>query len=68
MTANTSIIQNLIDAGCPETVINSFTLTDDPEAQVRILTLYRREALEQVLAEEKKLQILDYLIHSLKQK
>ena len=61
-------LQNLRDAGCCEQLIQQ--LEDLPSACARICRLkrYRRELLSRVHAEQRRLDTLDYLIHSMQSK
>lgn len=61
-------LQNLRDAGCCEQLIQQ--LEDLPSAGARICRLkrYRRELLSRVHAEQRRLDTLDYLIHSMQNK
>lgn len=58
-------LQNLRDAGCCEQLIQQ--LEDLPSVCARICRLkrYRREQLSRVHAEQRRLDTLDYLIHSM---
>lgn len=60
-----TVIQNLQDAGCGDTVIDCF-LNDYKEGKVRegiqILQKYRWTLLEELHREQQKIDCLDYLI------
>ena len=58
-------LQNLRDAGCCEQLIRE--MEDLPSTCARICRLkrYRRNLLSRVHAEQRRLDILDYLIHSM---
>ena len=60
-----STLQNLRDAGCCEQLIQQ--LDDLPSACARIcrLKLYRRELLDCIHNQQRQLDALDYLIHSM---
>ena len=57
---------NLLDAGCPETLMAEFAELSDPDEQMRLLRRYRRNLLSGIHAEQQKLDCLDYLIFSLR--
>lgn len=58
--------RNLMDAGCPEPLIDEFATLRDPDEQIRWLRRYRRDLLAGIHSEQKKLDCLDYLIFSLR--
>ena len=58
--------RNLVDAGCPEALIEEFATLSDPGEQMRWLRRYRRDLLDGIHSEQKKLDCLDYLIFSLR--
>ena len=60
--------QNLIDAGCgPELVRQCASLAQQKETSelMRVLSRHRRELLDIVHQNEKRIDCLDYLIYSL---
>ena len=57
--------QNLRDAGCPETLIAELADMPCDCARVRRLKAYRRELLDGIHAEQRKLDCLDYLLYQL---
>lgn len=61
-----SIIDNLRDAGCSEELIEQYTYADSGCARICLLKQYRRELLENIHSEQKKLECLDYLIYQLR--
>ncbi len=54
--------RNLFDAGCSEEFVSAFGELDSASAQLARLRLYRRDLLNSVHAEQKKLECLDYLM------
>lgn len=60
-------VANLRDAGCCDALIGE--LSELPSACARICRLkaYRRDLLERIHAEQRKLETLDYLIYTLQQ-
>lgn len=61
------ILANLRDAGCCDSFIGE--LSELPSACARICRLkaYRRDLLDRMHAEQRKLETLDYLIYTLQQ-
>lgn len=58
--------QNLIDAGCNEKTIERFLDCATKEEQLRILSMQRKQLLENYRNDAKKLDCLDYLVNQLK--
>ncbi len=59
----------LTDAGCDETLIGQFEAlrcSDRRKDQFRLLNDYRRQLLESIHTEQKKLDCLDYLLYAMK--
>ncbi len=59
----------LTDAGCDEALIGQFEAlrwSDRQKDQLRLLNDYRRQLLERIHAEQKKLDCLDYLLYAVK--
>ena len=72
MTNNTSsiqtIIQNLKDAGCNEDTIDRFMecmKNGASKEQLRILSQHRRELLDKIHIEQKRIDCLDYLVYQI---
>lgn len=62
-------VQNLKDAGCSQDMIESFLLYFDRNQKEKLLALLekqRRQLLNVVHNEEKKIYCLDYLVYQLK--
>lgn len=60
-----AVLQNLKDAGCDrQTVEEFFTLEDagSTKEQLKLLSSHRRQLLDQVHEEERKIACLDYLV------
>lgn len=63
-----SLIQNLKDAGCDPEVIARFLDYQNKgkrKEQIKMLTKYRRELLNKVHQEQKRIDCLDYLIYQI---
>lgn len=58
--------QNLIDAGCKEDTIQRFFDCTTMEERLRILSVQRKQLLEDYRNDAKKLDCLDYLASRLK--
>lgn len=58
--------QNLIDAGCKEDTIQRFFDCATKEERLRILSVQRKQLLEDYRNDAKKLDCLDYLVNQLK--
>lgn len=63
---NDAIRQNLIDAGCNEETIKSFSDSSNSQERLRILATQRNQLLESYHSDARKLECLDYLIYQLK--
>lgn len=61
-------LQNLRDAGCSKQFIRQFDDLPSTCARICCLRRYRRELLSRVHAEQRRLDTLDYLIHSMQNK
>jgi hypothetical protein len=61
------IIQNLQDADYPPELMDQFLQARDPETQLRLLSVHRRHLLEGIHDGQRKLDILDYLIFTIRQ-
>lgn len=60
-------LQNLVDAGCSETVIQSFfDRQGRTKEQIGLLYEYRKSVLDDVHKYQKRLDCLDYLIYMLR--
>jgi len=69
MEENKVLIQNLIDAGCPQEVVEVFTNCtgdNDYKRKLQILSKQRRTLVNDIHESQKKLDCLDYLICSIK--
>ncbi|MBS6561064.1 MAG: hypothetical protein KH355_12425 [Clostridiales bacterium] len=68
MKSREAIVQNLKNAGCGREMINSFLIyfdKDRKEKQLELLSSQRKELLNRVHKEEKRISCLDYLIHQI---
>ncbi|MDC7288723.1 hypothetical protein NXH76_13020 [Blautia schinkii] len=64
-----AVIQNLKDAGCCEDMIKDFLLYFDKnqkEKQLELLETHRKQLLNIVHMEEKRICCLDYLVYQIK--
>jgi tagatose-1,6-bisphosphate aldolase non-catalytic subunit AgaZ/GatZ len=61
------VILNLQDADCPQTLIDQFLQESDPQKRLRLLSVHRRHLLDGIHDRQRKLDILDYLIFTMKQ-
>lgn len=59
-------LANLQDAGCNEAFVAEFDKAASGCARICLLKRYRRELLNGIHAEQKKLECLDFLIHQLR--
>ncbi|SEW22204.1 hypothetical protein [[Clostridium] fimetarium] len=69
MEENKVLIQDLIDAGCPQEVIEAFTNCtgdNDYKRKLQILSKQRRTLVNDIHEIQKKVDCLDYLICSIK--
>lgn len=60
-------IANLRDAGCCDALIGELSGLPSTCARICRLKTYRRDLLERIHAEQRKLETLDYLIYTLQQ-
>lgn len=60
-------IANLRDAGCCDELIGELSNLTSTCARICRLKTYRRDLLDRVHAEQRKLEILDYFIHILQE-
>lgn len=62
-----SLLQNLKDAGCNDTVIQGFFARQGhAKEQIGLLCEYRKSVLDDVHKQQKRLDCLDYLIYMLR--
>ena len=61
-----NIVDNLRDAGCSEELIEQYASAASGCARMCLLKKYRRELLDSIHSEQKKLECLDYLIYQLR--
>jgi hypothetical protein len=66
MEATEKVILNLQDADCPQELIEHFLQERDPEKRLRLLSVHRRHLLDGIHDGQRKLDILDYLIFTMK--
>jgi hypothetical protein len=66
MDQTEKVILNLQDADCPPDLINQFLQEPDPEKRLRLLSVHRRHLLDGIHDGQRKLDILDYLIFTIK--
>jgi hypothetical protein len=67
MEATEKVILNLRDADCSQELIHQFLQENDPEKRMKLLSVHRRHLLDGIHDGQKKLDILDYLIFTMKQ-
>jgi hypothetical protein len=60
------IILNLQDADCSQELIDQFLQESDPQKRLRLLSVHRRNLLDGIHDGQRKLDILDYLIFTMK--
>ena len=66
-TDSDGFLENLVDAGCPETIIQSFfDRQGQTKEQIGLLYEYRKSILDEVHRHQKRLDCLDYLIYALR--
>ena len=64
-----AVIQNLKDAGCDRRCVEKFlSLEGRTQEQLKLLSAHRRQLLNRVHREEKRIDCLDYLIHKIQSK
>jgi hypothetical protein len=61
------VILNLQDADCSQELIDQFLQENDPQKRLRLLSVHRKRLLDGIHDGQRKLDILDYLIFTLKQ-
>lgn len=69
MQSRENVIQNLRDAGCNAQMIHDFLKQFDvnnKEEQLTLLEVQRKELLNHIHEEEKKISCLDYFIYQIK--
>jgi hypothetical protein len=66
MNATEKVILNLQDADCSEDFIQRFLQEPDPGKRLQLLSVHRRHLLDGIHDGQKKLDILDYLIFTMK--
>lgn len=69
MESRNDVLQNLKDAGCDMQTIEAFIRLGEEECrrgQIRLLEGHRRELLEAVHREQKRIDCVDYLLHQMK--
>jgi hypothetical protein len=67
MDSTEKVILNLQDADCPQELVDQFLQENDPEKRLRLLSVHRRHLLDGIHDGQRKLDILDYLIFTMKQ-
>jgi hypothetical protein len=67
MNATEEVVLNLQDADCSEDFIQRFLQESDTEKRLKLLSAHRRQLLNGIHDRQKKLDILDYLIFTMKQ-
>jgi hypothetical protein len=60
------VILNLQDADCSQDLIDQFLQESDPQKRLRLLSVHRRHLLDGIHDGQRKLDILDYLIFTMK--
>jgi hypothetical protein len=68
MDAAEKVVLNLQDADCSADFIERFLQESDTEKRLKLLSAHRRQLLDSIHDGQKKLDILDYLIFTMKQK
>jgi hypothetical protein len=66
MEAAEKVILNLQDADCSQELIDQFLQESDPQKRLRLLSVHRRNLLDGIHDGQRKLDILDYLIFTMK--
>jgi hypothetical protein len=66
MDKTEKVILNLQDADCSQELIDQFLQEPDPEKRLRLLSVHRRHLLDGIHDGQRKLDILDYLIFTMK--
>lgn len=68
---NEDILQNLKDAGCNSELITAFFELDKNSKtldQIKLLSLYRNDLVNQLRTNQRKIDCLDFLIFNIRQK
>lgn len=65
-----TVRQNLKDAGCSDELVEKFMALQDgeEEQQLRLLCTHRKQLLENLHREEKRIDCLDFLIYQIQNK
>ena len=69
VTGDEAVIRNLKDAGCDLAVIDQFTALQKAElieAQIRLLSDHRNLLLQNIHADQRKLDCLDFLLYKIR--
>lgn len=64
-----AVIQNLVDAGCDQELIDQFLSLQDAgqkDAELSLLAKHRKSLLDCYHAQQKKIDCLDYLIYNIR--
>ena len=62
-------IQNMKDAGCVKATVEHFMKlgeTGDTQEQLKLLSIHRKQLLDRVHREEKRIDCLDYLVYQIR--
>lgn len=60
-----TVLQNLKDAGCTDNMVEQFMALHDTNQQMRLLMRHRKQLLEELHREEKRIDCLDYLLYQM---
>ena len=63
-----TVLQNLKDAGCPDEMIEEFQKSEDEEKRIRLLSGHRKNLLEKLHQDEKRIDCLDYLLYQMQKR
>ena len=66
-----TVVQNLKDAGCTDEMVEKFMVLQDSEEeeqQLRLLSGHRKQLLEKLHRDERRIDCLDYLIYQMEKK
>ncbi len=66
-----AVIQNLKDAGCGDECVEQFLSLEEEgrtQEQLKLLCAHRRQLLDRVHEEEKRITCLDYLVYQIQKK
>ena len=69
VTGDEAVIRNLKDAGCDLAIIDQFTALQKAElieAQIRLLSDHRNLLLQNIHADQRKLDCLDFLLYKIR--